>query len=86
MGIASLLIALVSRIRARNSTFRKLLNPIDAVIAIIATAFEITIPVVLLNLIMTVPFIAYSNSAKSDGKGCFAMAFDLFNFHDDDDE
>lgn len=86
MGIASLLIALVSRIRARKGAVRKMLYRVDVAVAIIAIAFEIAIPVILLFLILTVPFIAYSNSGKSDGEGCLAMAFDLFDFHDGDDE
>ena len=85
MGIAALLIALVSRVRARNGAVRKLLYRVDVAVAIIAIVFEIAIPVILLFLILTVPFVAYSNSVGSDGEGCLAMAFDLFDFHNDDE-
>jgi hypothetical protein len=85
LGIAGLLIAVVSRIRARKGAVRKLLYRVDVAVAIIAIAFGISIPVILLFLSLTVPFVAFSNSVEPDGEGCLAMAFDLFDFNDDDD-
>lgn len=84
-GIGALALALLARPGLGNRFVRRLLYRTDISIALIAIAFEIAIPAILLVIIIGLIGDRFSGSTVSDSIGCLAGGLSAFDFFDFDD-
>lgn len=84
-GIGALALALLARRGLGKRVLRRLLYRTDVAIALIAIAFEIAIPAILLIIIIGLIGDSFSGSTGSDSIGCLAGGLSAFDFFDFDD-
>jgi hypothetical protein len=85
VGIGALILALLARRGIQKRIVLRFVYRTDVTIALIAVAFEIAIPVVLLVLIIGLIGGAASRSVESHSIGCLGGGLDFFDFFDSDD-
>ena len=85
VGISALVLALFARRGIQKRIVRRFVYRTDVTIALIAIAFEIAIPVILLVLIIGLIEDSVSRSVESQSIGCLGGGLDFFDFFDADE-
>ena len=85
VGIGALILALLARRSIQKRIVRRFVYRADVTIALVAIAFEIAIPAILLVLIIGLVGDAVSRSVESHSSGCLGCGLDFFDFFDPDD-
>lgn len=85
VGLGALILALFARHGIQKQIVGRFVYRTDVTIALIAIAFEIAIPAILLVLIVGFIGDAVSRSVESQSIGCLGGSLDFFDFFDWDD-